>query len=96
MEQCVASTPIVGNQMVLKLIISMMIRLITMPQMMTTTPLHGTSLEIFNLGFIIRVFIQYHSTSHLGVNISERKSRTERSKKRELVFLHHQGAHLVL
>ena len=35
----------------------------------------------------------------IGVNISERKSGTEQTKKRkkrELVFFHHQGAHLVL
>ena len=36
---------------------------------------------------------------HTGVNISERKSGTERTKKRkklELVFFHRQGAKLVL
>ena len=35
----------------------------------------------------------------IGINISERKSGTQRSKKREkreLVFFHHQGAQMVL
>ena len=44
-------------------------------------------------------FSDLHFWYVIGVNISERKSGTEKTKKRnerELVFFHREGAHMVL